>query len=320
MWLGSLPKRRTPSTSCHIIFNEGQLEGVDMESEKVYFIYVTENLINGKLYIGQHTCNYDKQFTDGYLGSGRALKNAVKKYGAENFSRIILEYAESPEELNELEAKYVDEEVMSDVSRFYNLKTGGKQNTVFSEETRKKISISNTGKHPSEETREKLRIGHLGQKISEENLKKLIACRKGIPLSEEHKRKISESNKGKKRSSEFCQKLSERMKGKQLTEEQKQKISLAMKGKQCSEETRKKMSDAKIGNQNGKGHASPNKGKHLSEETRRKMSESRKGHVVSDETRRKISEHRKGKPSPYKGVPRSEETKRKISEARRRNK
>ena len=50
-----------------------------MESEKVHFIYVTENLINGKLYIGQHTCNYDKQFTDGYLGNGRALKNAVKK-------------------------------------------------------------------------------------------------------------------------------------------------------------------------------------------------------------------------------------------------
>jgi hypothetical protein len=42
-----------------------------------YIIYKTTNNINGKYYIGQHiTDNLD----DGYIGSGRRLKIARKKY------------------------------------------------------------------------------------------------------------------------------------------------------------------------------------------------------------------------------------------------
>ena len=72
---------------------------------RYYFIYETTNNINGKKYIGQHeTDNLD----DGYIGSGSAFKEAVKKYGKKNFTRVILQYAYSTEELNELEAYYVD--------------------------------------------------------------------------------------------------------------------------------------------------------------------------------------------------------------------
>ena len=48
-------------------------------------IYITTNLINGKIYIGQ--CYAGKRW---YLGSGVYLKNAVKLYGKENFKREIL--------------------------------------------------------------------------------------------------------------------------------------------------------------------------------------------------------------------------------------
>jgi hypothetical protein len=44
---------------------------------KYFTIYKVTNLINGKYYIGKHiTSNaYDK-----YMGSGRAIQNAIKKY------------------------------------------------------------------------------------------------------------------------------------------------------------------------------------------------------------------------------------------------
>ena len=235
-----------------LFFSEGQYEVIAMKKEKVYFIYVTENLINGKLYIGQHTCDYDKQFTDGYLGSGVAIRKAIEKYGKENFERIILEYAESPEELNELEAKYVDEEVIKS-KRFYNLETGGKCNNNVSEETKQKISIASKGHFVSEETKKKMsirmsgennpmfgRIGqlnpfygrhhtdeakqalrnyHLGKHQTEETKNKLKELFTGRFVSEETKKKMSESAKGKK---QFL--------GLHHTEETKQKMSIRMSG------------------------------------------------------------------------------------------
>ena len=47
------------------------------------FIYLTTNLINGKQYIGSH----DGTIDDGYLGSGIAIKLAIKKYGKKKFQK-----------------------------------------------------------------------------------------------------------------------------------------------------------------------------------------------------------------------------------------
>ncbi len=53
----------------------------------IYTVYRTTNLVNGKFYIGVHKTEdpHDK-----YLGSGKYLKNAVAKYGNENFKKEIL--------------------------------------------------------------------------------------------------------------------------------------------------------------------------------------------------------------------------------------
>ena len=51
------------------------------------FIYLTTNVINGKQYIGSH----NGEINDSYLGSGKLLIKSIKKYGKENFKRIILE-------------------------------------------------------------------------------------------------------------------------------------------------------------------------------------------------------------------------------------
>ncbi len=53
-------------------------------------IYKTINLSNNKEYIGQ-TIQKGGRFTS-YLGSGLILKQAIKKYGKNMFSKEILEY------------------------------------------------------------------------------------------------------------------------------------------------------------------------------------------------------------------------------------
>lgn len=60
-----------------------------MDSSIYYFNYVTTNLINDKQYVGMHTT---KDIDDGYIGSGKALWNAIKKYGKNNFKTEILEF------------------------------------------------------------------------------------------------------------------------------------------------------------------------------------------------------------------------------------
>jgi hypothetical protein len=43
-----------------------------------YILYKTTNNVNGMIYIGQHTTN---RLDDGYLGSGKRLRRAIKHYG-----------------------------------------------------------------------------------------------------------------------------------------------------------------------------------------------------------------------------------------------
>jgi group I intron endonuclease len=112
-----------------------------------YIVYKTTNLINNKTYIGIHqTINLD----DGYLGSGLAMKRAIKKYGTTNFKREIIEFCLSYEELIEREKFYVNEVWVKEDSN-YNLKTGGQSNGVLSEKSRQKISDSLKAKYKSGE-------------------------------------------------------------------------------------------------------------------------------------------------------------------------
>ena len=111
-----------------------------------YILYETTNLVNGKKYRGIHKTN---NLEDGYLGSGTALKLAVKKYGEENFSRDIIEFCETYDELLIKESVYVDDEWVKDKSN-YNLKTGG-QSGILSQESRYKISETLKRKYESGE-------------------------------------------------------------------------------------------------------------------------------------------------------------------------
>ena len=86
-----------------------------------HFLYCIENLINGKIYVGKHsTIDLD----DGYMGSGKRLKRAIKKHGVENFRKHILIECDSSEEALEFERIIVNEDFVNDENT-YNIALGG---------------------------------------------------------------------------------------------------------------------------------------------------------------------------------------------------
>lgn len=90
-------------------------------SYRIYFIYKTTNLINGKIYVGQHsTYNID----DGYLGSGSLLKEAIENFGYSNFKLEILEKC-MKKIINEREIYWIKKMKSTDPDIGYNLNRGG---------------------------------------------------------------------------------------------------------------------------------------------------------------------------------------------------
>lgn len=90
--------------------------------KKYHFVYKVTNLINQKYYIGVHSTD---NLEDGYMGSGTAIKNAIQKYGIENFKREILEFVQTTEEKWLAEIKHVTLDVVHDEDS-YNMAPGGK--------------------------------------------------------------------------------------------------------------------------------------------------------------------------------------------------
>ena len=78
-----------------------------------------------------------------------------------------------------------------------------------SEETKKKLSIANTGKKLTEETKEKIKIARANQIFTEEHIKShadAMAVRRGIklgPMSEEAKKKMIETKRRKHENGEY---------------------------------------------------------------------------------------------------------------------
>lgn len=84
------------------------------------FIYKTTNNINGHKYIG--LCTRDDP---SYLGSGKLIKRAIKKYGKENFTREILEECDDFDILLEREIYWIEKFDAVNNENFYNLSYGG---------------------------------------------------------------------------------------------------------------------------------------------------------------------------------------------------
>ena len=191
----------------------------------MYYIYRITNKVNGKTYIGQHKY---KKLNDSYMGSGKLIRLAKKKYGKENFEKEILEFDIPNVELaNDWEQMYILFERAKGKAE-YNIADGGSGNKGHhpSDDAKRKMGNAMRGKHHTDEA--KARIGYAARNKSEQTRRK---------LSEAHKGKTP-WNKGKKG-------LQTSWKGKHHSEETKIKISEAMKGNQNSKGKHWKLVDGK---------------------------------------------------------------------------
>ena len=151
-----------------------------IESNIYGFVYKITNTRNGKAYVGQHK---GTDFGE-YWGSGLMLNRAYEKYGKESFTREIVRYASSTDELNFLECYYI-QFFGSKSPNGYNIASGGNGGFtgILTEESRKKISAFHKGKPKTEEHRariSKARKGLPGLKHTEETKKKISESHMGI--------------------------------------------------------------------------------------------------------------------------------------------
>lgn len=181
------------------------------------FIYLTTNLVDGKIYIGQHEFLANKKKNASYLGSGLFLLRAIKKYGRENFTRKILKICYSNSELNYWEFQYIKQYNSTDSNIGYNIAEGDVNtngNPMKSEIVRKKLSEKYIGagnpmygKHWSENKRKQMmemfskNHPFKGKHHSEETKKRWSELRRGkdpfVNLSAEHKERIFKKLRGK---------------------------------------------------------------------------------------------------------------------------
>ena len=151
------------------------------------YVYITTNIINGKKYIGSSRKNtVDPQ----YYGSGRKIKNAIKKYGIENFTREILWEGEG--DARDIEAYWLKHFDASSNSQFYNMTNDARGNTLHKEETKRTVSEKLTGRKFSKEICEKISKAKLGSTTS----KKGKSDGPKPNISKVHKGRVS-PNKGK---------------------------------------------------------------------------------------------------------------------------
>lgn len=94
------------------------------------FLYITTNNTNGKKYLG--ACSYNKKNWRVYLGSGKNLRQAIKKYGINNFSREIILECETKEKLFQAEIEHIQKYNCVASRNWYNIAEGGYTTRGFS--------------------------------------------------------------------------------------------------------------------------------------------------------------------------------------------
>lgn len=254
-----------------------------------YFYKITNN-INGKFYYGVHSTN---NLDDGYMGSGSYIKNAIKKYGIENFKKEILKFFENIDEMFDYESQLVNNDLVNNPN-CYNLVNGGDGYRIGHTcpgIIRSKISLKAKGRSSKNKGKIYVNKDNVNKMIFPEELDYYTnnGWNKGIYLSEESRIKlITCPMKGKKYSLEHRKKLSDikkrlfkegklipHNKGVPISEEVKQRLREINTGKKHTLESRQKISLSKTGKKHDKTWNT-------------NISNGLKGHNVSKETRKKI--------------------------------
>lgn len=112
------------------------------ENQQYHYMYKIVNKLNGHYYYGIHsTANLD----DGYRGSGKRIKQAIRKYGIENFVKHIISFHHTRQQLSLTEATIINDQLLKDQCS-YNIALGGENNvSTCMADNRKTIIQLETG-------------------------------------------------------------------------------------------------------------------------------------------------------------------------------
>ncbi len=193
------------------------------------FIYLTKNIKNNKIYIGQRRFSNNKRKDYNYLGSGVLITKSIKKYGRHCFERVTLKLCTTLEELNNYEIHFIQLYNSCDPQIGYNLYPGGCFSKLRSDEFKKQMS-------------------YIKQKQYSDNMVK----RSRLNHTIETRTRLSEIAKER-----FSDKTNHPNYGKKSSEETIEKLRHAATGKKASDSTRHKMSISHTGKKLGSDYATP---------------------------------------------------------------
>jgi group I intron endonuclease len=149
----------------------------------MFFCYKITNLLDGKVYIGKTNRPHERWIEHRTRDKNYPLSNAIKKYGASNFSFVIIAISEMESAINKAESLYI-KQYRSNIHKYgksfgYNLTDGGE-------------GIS--GWNHSPEIRQKMSNSHKGIPLSTDHRQKISNNRKGIKHTEKYKNSIRGEN------------------------------------------------------------------------------------------------------------------------------
>jgi group I intron endonuclease len=136
-------------------------------------IYFWVNKVNGKYYVGSTTNFYQRIMSYFYLtGAYGLILKALKKYGFESFSLILIFVPDASKDL----VLYLEQYILDKGKPAYNIQplANSSAGRKLSEEHKTKISASRKNVLISEETKARMSVSHMGERNPRFN--------KGIPV------------------------------------------------------------------------------------------------------------------------------------------
>lgn len=163
------------------------------------YIYKINNLVNGKLYVGQTVYDINKRFREhkhSSITKTTYLYNAMRKYGIDNFTIEEIDTADSLDDLNNKEIEWI-KKLNTKIPNGYNIVDGGNgikgfHHTKETKEILRNKSKGNTnalGKHKvSKVGRENMILAHKGKESNFKNKTHTLEARN--KLSTNHSKKV----------------------------------------------------------------------------------------------------------------------------------
>lgn len=153
-----------------------------------YSVYCHTNLENGKKYFGITFREPEKRWLDGKgYKNNEYFSRAIQKYGWNGFSHEVIYTGLSKSEAEKIEIELISKYNSTDNRYGYNIEAGGNSTEKFTPEIKRKISEALKGHKCSEETKKKISIANTGK----------ISPNKGKKASAEQIEKNRQSHLGK---------------------------------------------------------------------------------------------------------------------------